>query len=540
MFGPVTIVLFIILFTIWILRRRKHFNSFVKLGIPGPKPNLLFGNMWEIYWKGPLSCLQSWIDQHGKVFIYFFGMRPVLVVMDLDLLKEIQIKDFMDFADRPGLFELDPPKTPGEPINDFLVFLRGTHWKRVRSVITPSFTTLKLKTMAQTMDESINDLLKNIEEYSRQENYLDVYKLFQAMTMDVIVKCALGIDAHIQKNPMEHELIHHAKVIFGTSIQSLLFLIHMSFPAFGWFTRNIRYLQYKFWNNGSNPFLDLVEVCRQVMKSRAADPAKRRNDLLQLMMDSQNISVNVTKVTGSQLTAGQETHKSNPDESTHVIDQFNVSKSGLSDNEVLYNAMLALVAGYETTSSALGYTIHLLVQHPKVQEKLRQEVDELVGKEGNLDYLSVHKLRYLDQVFSECLRVYPPVYLFVNREANRNVTYGSIQIPKGTAVQVPVYHLHHNPALWPDHETFDPERFSVDNHDHHPLAWQPFGHGPRNCIGMRFAQLEAKMAIFRIVQKYYLMPCEKTEKKLTVKLGMSIMNPANGVFVKFVPRNSPK
>ncbi|XP_076345853.1 cytochrome P450 3A24-like isoform X2 [Tachypleus tridentatus] len=540
MFGPVTIVLFIILFTIWILRRRKHFNSFVKLGFPGPKPNLFFGNMWELYWKGPLSCLQNWIDQYGNVFIYFFGMRPVLVVMDLDLLKEILIKDFMDFADRPGLFELDPPRKPGEPINDFLIFLRGTRWKRVRSVITPSFTTLKLKTMAQTMDETINDLFRNIEEYSRQENYLDVYKLFQAMTMDVMVKCALGIDAHVQKNPMEHELIHHAKVIFGTSIQSLLFLIHMSFPAFGWFTRNIRHLQYKFWNKGSNPFLDLVEVCRHVMKSRAADPAKRRNDLLQLMMDSQNISVNVTKVTGNQLTAGEETYKSHPDESTHVNDQFNVSKSGLSDNEVLYNAMLALVAGYETTSSALGYTIHLLVQHPKVQEKLRQEVDEFVGKGGNLDYLSVHKLRYLDQVFSECLRVYPPVFLFVNREANRDITYGSIQIPKGTAVQVPVYHLHHNPALWPDHETFDPERFSVDNHDHHPLAWQPFGHGPRNCIGMRFAQLEAKMAITRIVQKYYLMPCEKTEKKLTVRLGINIMNPANGVFVKFIPRNSPK
>ncbi|XP_076345910.1 thromboxane-A synthase-like isoform X3 [Tachypleus tridentatus] len=496
--------------------------------------------MWEIYWKGPLSCLQNWIDQYGNVFIYFFGMRPVLVVMDLDLLKEILIKDFMDFADRPGLFELDPPRKPGEPMNDFLIFLRGTRWKRVRSVITPSFTTLKLKTMAQTMDETINDLLRNIEEYSGQENYLDVYKLFQAMTMDVMVKCALGIDAHVQKNPMEHELINHAKVIFGTSIQSLIFLIHMSFPAFGWFTRNIRHLQYKFWNKGSNPFLDLVEVCRQVMKSREADPAKRRNDLLQLMMDSQYISVNVTKVTGSQLTAGEESRKSNPDGSTHVNDQFNVSKSGLSDNEVLYNAMLALVAGYETTSSALGYTIHLLVQHPKVQDKLRQEVDELVGKGENLDYLSVHKLRYLDQVFSECLRVYPPVFLFVNREANRDITYGSIQIPKGTAVQVPVYHLHHNPALWPDHETFDPERFSVDNHDHHPLAWQPFGYGPRNCIGMRFAQLEAKMAITRIVQKYYLMPCEKTEKKLTVRLGINIMNPANGVFVKFVPRTSPK
>ncbi|XP_076373814.1 uncharacterized protein LOC143258538 [Tachypleus tridentatus] len=211
--------------------------------------------------------------------------------MDLDLLKEIQIKDFMDFADRPSLFELDPPKKPEEPINDFLIFLRGTRWKRVRSVITPSFTTLKLKT-------------------------------------------------------------------------------------------------------------------------------KRRNDLLLLMMDSQNISVNVTKVTGSQLTAGEETHKSNPDE---------ISKSGLSDNEVLYNSMLALVAG------------------------------------------------------------------FVNRETYRDITYGSIKIPKETAIQVPVYHLHHNPALWPDHETFDPERFSVDNHDHHPLAWQPFGHGPKNCIGMRFAQLETKM-----------------------------------------------
>ncbi|XP_022249125.1 probable cytochrome P450 6a21 [Limulus polyphemus] len=103
----------------------------------------------------------------------------------------------------------------------------------------------------------------------------------------------------------------------------------------------------------------------------------------------------------------------------------------------------------------------------KCRKKIRQEVDELVEKEGeNLDYVSVHKLRYLDQVFSESLRVYPPVYLF-----------------------------------------------SPDNHNRNPLAWQPFGYGPRNCIGMRFAQLEAKMTLAKMVQKYFLRPCEKTEKK---------------------------
>ncbi|XP_022249126.1 cytochrome P450 3A24-like [Limulus polyphemus] len=499
MFGTVTIALFSILFTIWILRRRKHFSSFLKLGIPGPKPNLLFGNMWEMYWKGPLPCLQDWIDQYGNVFIYFFGLRPVLVVMDLDLLKQIQIKDFMDFVDRPGLFELDPPREPGEPINLILIFLRGTHWKRVRGVLTPSFTTLKLKTMAQTMDETIDDFIRNVDEYSRKENCLDVYKLFQAMSMDVIIKCALGVDAHVQKNPMEHELLNHADVILSTSIQSLPFLIHMSFPAFGWLMKIIRTLEFKFQNKGSDPILDLVEVCRQVMKSRAADPGVCSNIYF----------------------------------STNFVTPTYTNKT--------LKTSFDIVAYYATTSSALGYTTHLLVQHPEVQEKIRQEVDELVENEGeNLDYVSVHKLRYLDQVFSESLRVYPPVYLFVNREANTDITYGSIQIPKGMAVQVPVYHLHHNPTIWSDPEKFDPERFSPDNHNRSPLAWQPFGYGPRNCIGMRFAQLEAKMALARMVQKYFLRPCEKTEKKLTIRTGSAIINPANGIFVKFVRRNSLK
>ncbi|XP_076328760.1 cytochrome P450 3A5-like isoform X2 [Tachypleus tridentatus] len=460
-------------------------------------------------------------------------MRPVLVVIDLDLLKQIQIKDFTDFVDRPDLFELEPPRKPGDAINLIVSFLRGSHWRRVRNVLSPSFTTLKLKTMSQTMDETIDDLLRNIEKYSRKESYLDVYDLFKAMTLDVIFKCALGVDAHVQINPTENELLNHAKVFFSSSIQSLLFLIHVSFPAFQCLTRNIRTLQFKYRNKGSDPILDLVDVCREIMKSRAADPTKRRNDLLQVMIDSQNINVDVTKVTRNQLTPGDERHISNPGEST------NVSKSGLSDDEVVYNALVTLLAGFETTSSALGYTTHLLVQHPDIQEKLRQEVDELIENEGeNLDYVSVHKLRYLDQVFSESLRVYPPVYLFANREANKDVTYGSIHIPKGMAVQVPIYNLHHNPGIWPDPEKFDPERFSPDNHNYNILAWQPFGHGPRNCIGKSFAQLQAKMALARLVHEYYLTPCEKTETKLAIRTGTSTINPANGIFVKFVQRNT--
>ncbi|KFM62610.1 Thromboxane-A synthase, partial [Stegodyphus mimosarum] len=99
------------------------------------------------------------------------------------------------------------------------------------------------------------------------------------------------------------------------------------------------------------------------------------------------------------------------------------------------------------------------------------------------------------------MRIYPPVYLFTNRYAVEDVQYNELRIPKGMLIQAPVYLIHHDPEFWPDPEVFDPERFNKKpNSD--GITYLPFGVGPRNCLGMRFAQLEAKLALAHIIYNF--------------------------------------
>ncbi|GFS74154.1 cytochrome P450 3A24, partial [Nephila pilipes] len=157
---------------------------------------------------------------------------------------------------------------------------------------------------------------------------------------------------------------------------------------------------------------------------------------------------------------------------------------------------------------------------------------------GELDYYSVNKLQYLDQFLQESLRLYPPVYLFVSRECGEDVDFGGFKLKEGLAVQVPTYHLHRDPELWgPDVNEFKPERFSPENKAKiHPMAFQAFGAGPRNCVGMRFAYMEAKLALARLLSKYKFKPCSKTDKEdLELKINSAALNPKNGIWTKAIP-----
>ncbi|GFQ68032.1 cytochrome P450 3A41, partial [Trichonephila clavata] len=183
------------------------------------------------------------------------------------------------------------------------------------------------------------------------------------------------------------------------------------------------------------------------------------------------------------------------------------------DADISDNSFVFFIAAYETTSTALAFTTHLLLHYPEAQDKIRAEVQNLLDTEGELDYYSVNKLQYLDQVLHESLRMYPPVYLFISRECGEDVDLGKIKLKKGTAIQVPAYHIHRDPELWgPDADEFRPERFSPENKSKiHSMAFQAFGAGPRNCVGMRFAFMEAKLALARLLSKYKLQACSRTD-----------------------------
>lgn len=131
-------------------------------------------------------------------------------------------------------------------------------------------------------------------------------------------------------------------------------------------------------------------------------------------------------------------------------------------------------------------------------------------KNGQVSYDSIMDMKYMDMVIDESLRLYSPLNRF-ERVANKDFEFEGVKIKKGQVVVVPVYPLHYDPEIYPDPETFDPERFSDENKKTRDSAsFLPFGTGPRICIGMRFALIEIKILLASILSQYRFVTCDRT------------------------------
>ncbi|KAK7074868.1 hypothetical protein SK128_024607 [Halocaridina rubra] len=204
------------------------------------------------------------------------------------------------------------------------------------------------------------------------------------------------------------------------------------------------------------------------------------------------------------------------------------NKPKLSADEVAANAFLLLLAGYETTSSSLCFTAYLLATHPEVQEKLYEEICQNIKEEEELTYEKVGQLQYLDMVLNESLRCYPPAAGVVTREVDKDYECRGLKFPAKSYILLPIAYMHYNENLWQDPKKFDPERFQPSRRKDIPLgAFIPFGLGPRQCIGARFAITETKLAIARLIYRFRLEPCPLTEKQLKTKATILILAPAS-------------
>jgi cytochrome P450 len=172
----------------------------------------------------------------------------------------------------------------------------------------------------------------------------------------------------------------------------------------------------------------------------------------------------------------------------------------MSDVQLRDEALTLFFAGHETTSHALTWTWYLLSQHPTVRERLSEEVSRvLAGRPARFeDYAA---LPYTQQVLSESMRLYPPVFA-IAREARVEATLGEYTVPEGAHVVVGIYHAHQDARTYPDPTRFDPERFEAKRAATLPPgAYVPFGAGTRTCIGKRFALIEATLLLASIAQR---------------------------------------
>ena len=175
--------------------------------------------------------------------------------------------------------------------------------------------------------------------------------------------------------------------------------------------------------------------------------------------------------------------------------------SGLSDSVIRDQLLTMLIAGHDTITASLAWTLYLLGAHPDALARARAEVDAVVGRDvPRLEHAG--QLKYLDQVIKESLRLYPPAHLSA-RTALADRDFDGYRIPAGTRVLLSIYLTQRDPRHWPDPDRFDPERFSPENSAARAAyTYLPFGGGPRNCIGFAFAELELRLVLARLLQRY--------------------------------------
>lgn len=230
----------------------------------------------------------------------------------------------------------------------------------------------------------------------------------------------------------------------------------------------------------------------------------------------------------------------------HLMMQAMQKESGpkVTIDDIVGQAFFFFLAGFDTSSSLMCFMAHELAANPDIQERLRREIDEYYEKNNDeITYDTVSEMKYLDMVVSETLRKYPTAP-FTNRLCVKEHElpppmdgYPSYKIEKGTIVMISIYGLHRDPKHFPDPDRFDPERFSEENKNSiNPYTYLPFGIGPRQCIGNRFALMEAKIVISSVLRKFVIKFTDKSKHPVSYdKINFS-MTSQDGFWLSFEQR----
>ena len=195
----------------------------------------------------------------------------------------------------------------------------------------------------------------------------------------------------------------------------------------------------------------------------------------------------------------------------------------LMEGEIIEQSIVFFIAGYETTASTLAYCLYELAANPEIQSRLYVEI-QAAKKESNakslISHQTVQSLPYLDAVLSETLRKYPPAISIINRECSVDgyclgPEANNLSLNRGDIVLFPVYSIHHCEEYHSDPERFDPDRFYVKERREliRPYTYLPFGAGPRNCVGMRFALKEAKLGLANIIDRFEILLDKSLDKQ---------------------------
>ena len=470
---------------------RKH-SLFRRYGIPAARPSPFIGGFPSLTKRGIMGSEYDAVMEYGRLVGFFIGNLPTIFLTEPDIIREIYIKRFNDF----------PNRSKATYATQFweqtiLQTTQYNNWRFLRSTLTPGFTSGKLRKMDSIVNGCVDRTMGQLKQMTEEsEQVIDLVPVFKNITLDIVCQSAMGVrlDTNDQAND---EIKVQISRLLNFSLEKNPWLLLL------FFIPDMKYVMKLFDIdfNDSKAVAYIKQSVDAIVKERKENKnSENIQDLLQLMINTQKEDKSTTKTSQSS--------DKDTDTLTEDLDkQINLEKPtrGMTDDEVSANAMVFLFAGNDTISTALIFTSYFLATQLDWQEKIVQEIENIIGS-SEPDYDNIQKLTFLDMFVSESMRLYPPITR-INRNIDTDCTIGKWNFPGGISITTPVYTLHRMPEFWPEPEKFDPERFSVENKTKIlPYTYLPFGAGPRNCVGMRFANMVLKMGLVKMLQNFHVGP----------------------------------
>jgi cytochrome P450 len=432
---------------------------------PGPEGHFLTGNLLD-YTRDHLGYLTRCAREYGDVVRLRFINVPVYLLNHPDHIEYVLVSNNRNFI-----------KSRGERISlsflgEGLLTSEGSFWRRQRRLVQPAFHRERINTYGEVMVERAGQMAAGWQDGETRDVHRDMMRL----TLEIVARTLFGASL----KTADFEEVSAAVAVITerfTGRGGVFFQVPQRVPTPG----NLRFRQ---------ALRTLDGIIYGIIQERRASEAGSRDDLLSILLAARD-------------EAGDR----------------------MSDEQLRDEVMTVFLAGHETTANALSWTWCLLAEHPEVEAKLHEELDEtLAGRTPTVEDLL--RLHYTDMVVRESLRLYPPAWAF-GREAVGDCEIGGYYVPAGTQLIMSQWVTHRDPRYYENPMEFRPERWAEGLADRLPrYAYFSFGGGPRLCIGQSFAKMEAVLLLATIAQQFrlYQAPGEQAVPQPSITL-----RPRNGM-----------
>lgn len=428
----------------------------------------------------PVQVLSKYTAVYGDTFRFHFGGVKEAIVTSNPVVIQHVLKTNWENYHKSHIQK----KRMGHFLGKGLLTTEGEAWKTQRRLIQSGFERKQLELLASIMQVSLAESMRQFDKEA-QIGPVDIYTLMMKITFAMVGKSLFG--AKLKEEDIE--------TISEAILTVQEFMVRQTIQPYlnPWFAVSGELRRH--WELRNRAFGILRDY---IQRRRNEEPG---HDLLQILIDARY----------------SDGH-------------------GMSDELIVSESMQLLVAGHETSSNALSWTLYLLSTRPDYVDRVRDEFDSVLGDKP-LGFPDVPKFEFTTQVINEALRLYPPFWM-VDRMALEDDRAGDVDIPRGSTVVVFIYGTHHSPRYWENPEIFDPQRFTKANEKRHtPFAHLPFGAGPRGCIGGNYAMLQMLMILSVLLRKYdfQLVAGQTIEPR-----PMVILRPEHGIpmtFTEVIPRS---